>query len=168
MVGACLLTNPENDTSKKIAARSALLDFYSNRAVSFGGFFLASLFGLLTMSTLVQGIKFGEAKITTLFVLLSLIPFLIFALIGYYSLRQFRYYANIANKIEGGAGGTETLRYYAELGELIEAEDTKQKKEHLVRIMKWITDSTHPRHFKLAYSILILFLVVVTYIPRFL
>ena len=41
-----------------IAARSALLDYYSDKAAAFGGFFLASLFGLITMLAIVQGMNF--------------------------------------------------------------------------------------------------------------
>lgn len=40
-----------------IAARSALLDYYSDKAAAFGGFFLASIFGLISMLVIVQGIN---------------------------------------------------------------------------------------------------------------
>jgi len=111
-----------DEIGNKIAARSALLDFYSDRAASFGGFFLASLFGLLAMLTVTQSIKCPADYLTRTFVGLSLVPFLAFALIGYYTLRQFSYYADIANTIEGGTEDPESLRAYAKLG----AKNTKK------------------------------------------
>lgn len=48
---------PNKISSDTIAARSALLDYYSDKAAAFGGFFLASIFGLISMLAIVQGIS---------------------------------------------------------------------------------------------------------------
>lgn len=158
-----------DEMANRIAARSALLDFYSDRAVSFSGLFLASLFGLLTMLTLVQSIKPIDNSFTILFVSLSFVPFLTFALIGYVALRKFCYYADIANEIEGGSGEKESLRDYAKMDELFGKIATRveaHKNEWAVKKMKSIT--SNKSYFILAYSALIILLVAVVYIPRFL
>jgi hypothetical protein len=148
--------------ANKIAARSALLDFYSDRAVAFGGFFLASVFGILTMLAIVQGIKCSDSNLTIVFVSLSFVPYLIFALIGYISLRQFVSYARIANQIEGGTGEAESLRFYAQLSEEIK----DANKGFWVKNMKGMLSNA--RKFQFAYSFLIALLILVVYVPRFL
>lgn len=156
------------EIGNKIAARSALLDFYSDRAVSFSGVFLASLFGLLTMLSLVQGIKGSNSESTIFFVVLSLAPFSIFAIIGYVALRKFIYYADIADKIEGGTGLDETLRHYAKLDELFPQTGGKieSPKEWFSKILRFI--ASNKICFQLSYLILIVLLVAVVYVPRFL
>ena len=146
-----------DEPGNKIAARSALLDFYSDRAVSFGGFFLVSLFGLVTMLALVQGIESSRDLVTTSMVGLSLIPFLIFAIMGYAAMQRYIHYAGIASDIEGGKGGEKTLRSIADLPDPI-----KDNKEG------WLAKIMSARSFKYGYSFLIALLIVVVYVPCFL
>ena len=158
-----------------IAARSALLDFYSDRAVAFGGFFIASIFGLLTVLTLSQGIGCPIREWEAVLVVLSIVVYVVFVYIGYYVLRGFSYYVQIADKLEGGAGGTGNLRSYAHLEKVIfdeknpednlskflKDEDTKRKRifgKKVVSNIKW---------FGIAYVLLLSALAIVAYVPLF-
>lgn len=79
-----------------LTARSALLDFYSDRAVAFASFFLASIFGLVSTLAIFQGIE-GSVFL----VLGSLILYWTFAYAGYFTFRRFSFYAGIADRLRG-------------------------------------------------------------------
>jgi len=98
------------ETSDKIAARGALLDFYSDRCVAFGGFFIAAIFGLLTVLSLVQGIDCRTQLIEIFFIGLSVPVYGLFGYIGLYILKGFSHYASIADILEGGRRITGDLR----------------------------------------------------------
>jgi hypothetical protein len=78
---------PNND-SNKIAARSALLDYYSDKATSFGGFFLASIFGLITMLALIQGIDYRNSSFECFWIGIILNTILAFVYLAYYLMPQ--------------------------------------------------------------------------------
>ncbi len=51
------MNSKSNNLSDIIAARSALLEYYSGKASAFGGFFLASIFGLISLLAIIQGLE---------------------------------------------------------------------------------------------------------------
>jgi hypothetical protein len=166
----------EPKLSDPIAARSALLDFYSDRAVAFGGFFIASIFGLLTVLTLSQGIKCADITWENVLVVLSMVVYVVFAYIGYYVLRGFTYYAKIADKLEGGGGGTGNLRSDAHLEKIIFDEQNPENSN----LLKYLEDEDAKRKrmlgkivssnsilFGIAYVLLLFALAIVAYGPRF-
>jgi hypothetical protein len=77
-----------------VAIFSAVLDFYGNRATSFVSLFVASIFGIVTLSAIVQVIQ------SVIPVFLSIIPFVIFSLAGYYTLERYFYYGDLAEKVK--------------------------------------------------------------------
>ena len=164
-----------NDT---IAARSALLDFYSDRCVAFGGFFIASIFGLLTVLSLAQGINCGDASLQFQLIVLSWVAYGFFGYIGFYVLRNFSYYANFANILEGGTGDPEALRSYAKLNDITYWKQEKDKPKEKIGFSDYMTEisakrnnSLHRRLLKnkkfLFFSFVTLYfiLAVITYIP---
>jgi hypothetical protein len=120
-----------SNTSDEIAAESALLDFYSDRAVAFGGFFIAAIFGILTVPALAQGINSTNKIWEGILVILSLAVYIAFSYGGYIVLRGFFSYAKIADKIEGGQGDKRSLRAIAKIDKgvqnIITSEDKKRK-----------------------------------------
>ena len=75
---------------------SALLDYYFDRATGFASLFVASVFGLVTLSALVKtylGDNFWWYYIAG-------IPYLAFIFSGWHTLNRFSFYANIAHYIE--------------------------------------------------------------------
>ena len=84
---------PTYDPNLLTAKISALLDFYSDRAVAHASFLVASVFGLVTLSAMIQ-----ELSNHTL-VLISLPLFLGFSYTGYFTLLRFQYYACIAHAL---------------------------------------------------------------------
>lgn len=67
-----------------LTARSAILDFYSDRATSFASFFVASIFGLVTMLAIVQGINregaYDNPSYYGFLIVVSIIVYMAFAL----------------------------------------------------------------------------------------
>jgi uncharacterized membrane protein len=108
------------ENSDKIAARGALLDFYSNKCIAFGGFFIAIIFGLLTVLSLTQVINDKNQCLALFITGFSLLAYCIFGYVGYYVLKSFGHYAQIADKLEGGASDKDTgsLRDFAKLSEI--------------------------------------------------
>ncbi len=75
-------------TGDKISSLSAILDFYSDRAIAHASFFLASFFGLFTVLQIQQNPTLGWA-----------ILYWILFLAGLYTLNRFGYYASFAQKL---------------------------------------------------------------------
>ena len=98
------------ELSDEIAAKSAILDFYSSKAVAFGGFFLAFVFGIFAMLTLVQGINCVDKVLEIELLLLSILVYIILGYGGYYALQGFYSYAEISSEIEGSLGELKNLR----------------------------------------------------------
>lgn len=92
-------TKPENDPddSTFISRAGALLDFFSDRAVAHASFLVASVFGLLTMSTIIQ-------ELGILWVWASVFLFFAFSYIGYFTLVRFGCFADISEKLASGRG----------------------------------------------------------------
>jgi len=85
-----------------LTARAGLLDFYSDRAVSFASLFLASIVGLVTVLTLVQviGQSILEPSLAIIIALCaSILVYSIFAYVSYYTFTSFTNYADIADKL---------------------------------------------------------------------
>jgi hypothetical protein len=88
--------NQKNEKQESIDYDSricALVDFYSNRAVAHASFFIASIFGLITFSAIIQQL---EGKNIAWF---STVLFLGFSYVGYYTLIRFGYYAILAEEL---------------------------------------------------------------------
>ena len=172
-------TDVDPGTSNKISARSALLDYYSDRAVSFSGFFLASIFGLLTMMALVQGIECNDVTIQSVFLILSVFPVFTFAYMGWYVMKRFSYYVEIANKIEIGDMTKEGngLRFSAALDEIkcdISNDQGKSEKKDVLQLIEGNATKQNKlvgkkiitsRWFREIYWILIIILALITYLP---
>lgn len=78
-----------------IEVLSALLGFYSGRAVSFASLFVASIFGIVSFLAIIQGI--GDNWQLRL---VSIFPYVAFSIAGWYTYRKFSFYAEIAHAIE--------------------------------------------------------------------
>ncbi len=95
---------------------SALLDFHNNRSTSFVSLFVASIFGIVTLSAIAQSI-FGSniayfaSVMNFLPVVLSAILYVAFAFAGAYTLDKFFFYADMASNIKYCLEGP----YYEEL-----------------------------------------------------
>ncbi len=105
------MLSDKDDMSNTLTARSALLDFYGDRAVSFASLFVASIFGLVTVLAIAQAINYlspiGWLRPVFLFIF-SIFPYGVFAFVGYYNFKRFKFYADIAEKI-----GTESVWVHA-------------------------------------------------------
>jgi hypothetical protein len=72
---------------------SVLIDIFSDRTVAHASFFVTSIFGLLTLLALSQGLKAIYQKI--------ILNIFFFSYSGYYTLLRFNYYADISQKLTG-------------------------------------------------------------------
>jgi hypothetical protein len=85
---------------------SSLLDFYNNRATSFANLFVASIFGIVTLSAIIDSVivhDFGRAAF-------SMVPFWLFVSAGAYTLYRYSFYAGIAEEIKRQGFPQERLR----------------------------------------------------------
>jgi hypothetical protein len=83
----------KDDDATNLPVYTALLDFYSNKATSFVSLFVASIFGIITLSAIISGITNShQAQV-------SVIPFVIFSTAGYYTLQRYFSYGEIAEKL---------------------------------------------------------------------
>jgi hypothetical protein len=100
-------SNPPDKPSAgdAIAARAALLDFYGDYTVSFSSQFLASIFGLITACALINGVLCtllnGSINwfLITIFFIISLVAFLGFVVVSFYTYKRFSYYSDLASKL---------------------------------------------------------------------
>ena len=83
--------------SDVLDVESALLDFYSDRAVAHASFLLASIFGLVTLLAIVQQMI---SQTSTILICFSLFPFGILAYLGYHTLRRFGAFASNAEELK--------------------------------------------------------------------
>lgn len=93
------MSDPPNP-SQEIAPNNVdeilgLLDFYSSRAVAHASFFVASIFGLVTFSSITS----QAFKISGFFYVPAFLLFLGLAYMGYHALMRFGFYAAIAQNI---------------------------------------------------------------------
>ena len=92
------------DNELVVTRIGALLDFYSDKAVAHASFFVASIFGLVTLWSIVQQLNMH----LTWF---SIPLFFAFSYVGYYTLGRFTFYADISQKLgEHGLKYEETLQ----------------------------------------------------------
>lgn len=105
------LPQPE-PTPELFASRvGGLLDFYSDRAVAHASFLVASIFGLVTLSAIIQQLDFQLMLFPVPLFWLSVLLFFVFSYLGYYALIRFGFYARIADKLrERGLKWSETFR----------------------------------------------------------
>jgi hypothetical protein len=98
----------DTEEENQLTRVSALLEFFSGRAVAHSGFLIASVFGIVTFSAIVTQIKESMPPITYW---ISVLLFFAFAYIGYFTLVRFGYYAEIAHAIsEYGLSRESTLK----------------------------------------------------------
>ena len=170
------MANP--DESNEIAARGALLDFYSDRCVAFGGFFIAVFFGLLTVLTLAQSINCTNPYVWFAAIVLSLVVYGIFGYLGFNILKGFGHYAKIADAIEGGQTIVGDMRYYAKLERMeIESSDGKKRSPNVAQLIHNETSDRKQSIFKKImndpkklgryYLLLLILLALVAYVPLF-
>ena len=114
-----LLSRIEID-EKKVELLSASLDFFGSRATSFASLFVASIFGIVTLSAIIQGLN-SESLIDLLILHLSMIPFAFFAVAGWYTLQKYFHYGDIAERIRYWGL---TFPYYKDLREIKEIKYT--------------------------------------------
>jgi hypothetical protein len=85
---------------------SALVEFYSTRAVAHASFLVASIFGLITFLAIVQ-----QLGANVVIYWLSVFLFLAFSYIGFFTLTRFGFYAGIADKLASkGLKAEQTLK----------------------------------------------------------
>ena len=78
---------------------SALLDFYSDRAVAHASFFVASIFGLVTLLSIIQQLNMHLTWFSIPLSWCSIPLFFAFSYVGYYTLGRFSFYADISQKL---------------------------------------------------------------------
>jgi hypothetical protein len=83
---------PKDKVDLHIARLAAFLDFYSDRATAHASLFVASVFGLLTVLSLVQGLNRSV-------VWLSIFVYFALSYAGYFTLVRFGFFAAIAHRI---------------------------------------------------------------------
>ena len=93
-----LLLSKIDIDEKKVAILSAQLDFFGDRATSFASLFVASIFGLVTLSAIIQSLSASNG-VDIVIIHLSMIPFAVFAGAGWYTLQKYFHYGDIAERI---------------------------------------------------------------------
>lgn len=82
----------------KIELLSGLLDYYASRATSFASLFIAALFGLVAVATIIKGIRLDNYGIFGYG--LSFIPYFAFVGLTWTTWQRFQYWKDISDKIE--------------------------------------------------------------------
>jgi hypothetical protein len=97
-----------------IAARSALLDFYGDRATSFVSLFIASIFGLVTISAIIQTMLFGmvgqetilsqffnnvKLSLNSVIIIVSVFMYVTFVEVALYTYKRYTFYSDLADKL---------------------------------------------------------------------
>jgi hypothetical protein len=172
----------------ELSARSALLQFYGQRAVSFASLFIASIFGLITWLAIARGIEVKGACYL-IFMVLSSIVYIVFAYASRHTFRRFVYYANIASKLATESKGS--VKDYAnfegmdfEIGEKVYNGLTEELKkevkkedgkfrlnfqayfddENKKQYQSFVRDLSE-RRFGIIHSVLMILLWIVVYVP---
>lgn len=150
-----------------VGVLSALLDYYSDRATSFASLFVASVFGLVTISALVY-----TNSANSLWYFIAGIPYFAFVFSGYYTWSRFRLYAGIAYNIEYHGlrepyeKEIEKIHYDIELdkkGYKTDLYEDIRYKSLLARYQPVKKLLYVPHFFAALYSILILTLTIITF-----
>ncbi len=124
-----------------IAARAALLDFYGDYSVSFSSQFVASIFGLITASALINSVlasirtQFAVSSRFDLFsavvIGFSLIVFFGFASAAVYTYRRFKFYADLASKL---VRVPNCLRYAAQMNKVKVDINVQNKEKDILKV----------------------------------
>jgi hypothetical protein len=168
------VTEEKVQTTDKIAARGALLDFYSDRCVAFGGFFIAAIFGLLSVLALVQGINCNDNLLNFTIIGISVIVYGMLGYVGLFVLKGFGHYAAIADKLECSKENSGSLRDFASLQEIefYNNDGTPNNLHNLLHttytkrqgsVAKYFLNS--PIKLTLSYILLLLLLGIIAYVP---
>lgn len=146
-----------------LTSKGALLDFYSDRAVAHASFFVASIFGMLSISSIIQRLH------ETLW-WFSTGLFFIFSYMGYHSLSKFSYFADISEKLSThGLKANETLvkvrwkdnkGVQRKLGDYVSKKDAKQEK---ILLFSRIINAFGPRVMGILYWGIIFYLGSIVY-----
>jgi len=100
-----------SDMANVMAARAALLDLYGDRATSFVSLFLASIFGLVTISAIVQTMLFSMVEQVSsqtwylqlspnfFFIAVSMILFVVFVVVALYTYNRYTFYSDLSDKL---------------------------------------------------------------------
>jgi hypothetical protein len=102
-----------SDIGNVIAARASLLDFYGDRATSFVSLFLASIFGLVTVSAITQAMLFSmvgqetiipqlvyfRISLNAVFIILSAVLFIVFVVVALYTYNRYVLYADLSENL---------------------------------------------------------------------
>lgn len=133
-------------------AISALLDYYNNRATSFASLLTASIFGLVTLSAIIQ-FTFDKSFLINpniltnpiIQIVVSVILYLLFSIACYHTLICYSYYTGLADKIK--TAGLQTP-YISDLKnmKLLEEKDGEKKFRSLIEIITE-TDRDHSKSF---------------------
>jgi hypothetical protein len=86
---------PYVDRNLRATRLAALLDFYSDRATAHASLFVASLFGLFSVLSIVD-------QLTGDYIWFSMVIYFLLAYSGYFTLVRFGFYAQIAHLITLG------------------------------------------------------------------
>lgn len=146
----------DRDTELPTASIGALLDFYSDRAVAHASFFVASIFGLITLLAVIAQLNNNLKWFSIPLSWWSIPLFLVFSYVGYYTLARFGFHADIAQKFSELVPFNEaTLESY------IKKQEELQKK--LLILKKIITIKRGKDYLALLYWGLIGFLGSIVY-----
>jgi hypothetical protein len=82
---------------------AGLLDYYNSRAVSFASLLVASIFGLVTLSAIIQVTFKENIQLTNNVIfsfIISVILYGLFSGAGLYMLKSYSYYTSMADKVK--------------------------------------------------------------------
>jgi hypothetical protein len=149
---------------------AGLLDYYNSRAVSFASLLVASVFGLITLSAIIQIVFWDQNNLTKYYPLaISIVLYLLFSGSALYMLKCYSYYTRISDLIK-----TEAINkaYFSDLKKLRVWDDDKKKDSNLAEIMASV-EKTHGKSFpkgiiqKWKYSFGLIFSVAVVLLALF-
>jgi len=110
---------------------SALLDFYSDRAVAHASFFVASIFGLVTLLTVIQQLDIYLKWFSVPLFWWSIPIFFVFSYTGYYTLIRFNFYASIAGELAREISSIVPFRHTM-LGNYVQEQEKQQQRKILI------------------------------------
>jgi len=113
-------------TDVELTAIAGNLAFFSDRAVAFASFLVASIFGVFTLLSLIE----------RNFWFLYLIPYIPLTLVGDHCLKRFKYYAAISDKIR------EVISRYSKFHKIKISERTKSGKIREIIMKDYIEGET--------------------------
>lgn len=116
-------TAPEKDEDSIIGD---LLDYYSSRAVAHASFFIASIFGIVTLSAVIQ-----QLSENVCFLFLSMLLFFGFSYVGYFTMIRFGFYADLAASL--AARGLRQKKVMEKIRQNDDANDTTNLFDHFSR-----------------------------------